>query len=236
VEAGVQDAEDGVVAAGYDGQVLVRNDSLVQKGEDSVLGDLRGHDEAGQPRNGLPHHGPSPLKDPPMLVRPLLALADAGWLDMRLGVGKGRLEQGRVLLGHVHAEVDDPHVPRPASDVQAVEPGPNHLAVGSPVRVWRQQPLASDLAGDLERTGLLDANVGRAGVLRQSPRRRQIARSAGVMRRREVGLDASHLLAIQLHTSPRSARGKGHQRHPHRGPVVDPGLIRPGVEDVQWGA
>jgi hypothetical protein len=51
----MQDSEGGVVGAGDDGEVLVRNDGRRRLFEDAVFGNLRRDDETRQSLNGCPH-------------------------------------------------------------------------------------------------------------------------------------------------------------------------------------
>ena len=72
---------------------------------------------------------------------------------------------------HLPAEIDDPLARGTASQVHAVDPGFQYIGVGPAVRIGREaQPLASQIAGNVERPALGVAHEGNADVLR-NPRR-----------------------------------------------------------------
>src|SRR5437762_2886728 len=98
-------------------------------------GNARGADEPGQAAQRLAHPRAGLDVEPPTLAigRAVVPLA------LRLDVGAYVLERGlverRLVLGHVNAEIDDPHVAGSSRNIKAVGPRSHNIAVGATVRV-----------------------------------------------------------------------------------------------------
>lgn len=145
--------------------------------------------------------------------------------NMLLDVLKRLLVKGRIPLGHLRSEIDDPHIAGAARDVHAIAPWTKHVGIRPAVRIERQlQPCARQISRNIEGASLRISHEGHAQVLDKSSCPRQIYRSGG-----QIGVDDGHILFIQ----PQSivAIPETDKRHPHRSAIDHPRLIAPGFKN-----
>jgi hypothetical protein len=119
--------------------------------------------------------------------------------DVLADIAKRLLVERSLLVTHLAAEIDDPHVSRSARDVQSVEPGFQDVRVRATIWVGgSQKPLPREVTWYVERATFGIAHEGDPQVLRQALCQRQIdcGRAASA---REIAVNLRNTLAVEMH-------------------------------------
>ena len=115
---------------------------------------MRGCDVARKSDLRGPHLQSWPCQSPPILGDDAISIAFTDRFDLPQHIGKGRLKQGRFMLGHRGSEIDDPPITIPPCQVDAIPEWTQDPRIGLAVRVRLAQPGTRQLSGDVEWTFL----------------------------------------------------------------------------------
>ena len=122
VEAGMQDAEGGVVGAGDDDNDVFRDHMPMLPNEKAMLGNETSCDIAGLVTKGCKHFGARTLEKPPLLVVFRGSTFLASWLDVSDSVFEGGFVKRRLTFAQL-AEIDDPITRWALGEIGAVDGG-----------------------------------------------------------------------------------------------------------------
>ena len=107
-------------------------------------------------------------------------------------MGERRFEERRGLLCN-RSKVDDPLIGGALNEVPANNPGPQHVGIRAAVGVrGKPQPTAGDIALDVERAVLVDAQKRSGQICRQFPRLSEVESLLG-----KVCVDVVRCIAVQ---------------------------------------
>ena len=121
------------VASDHD-ELVIRAHGLLQPLEKPVFRNRRSCYVAGTVRKCGPHPWPRLSLPPPVAAMEVAVGVFADRLHILMDMLKRRFRQGRFFFAHLPAKIDDPRVGTAPTYIHAVDPWPEHLRIGPPVR------------------------------------------------------------------------------------------------------